>query len=46
MEVKGKEHDEEPDEQVEELDRGGSIPGLHPDRSARCKQSMEVAGWK
>ena len=30
MEVKGKEHDGQPDEQEEELHRGGWVPGLHP----------------
>ena len=29
MEIKGKEHDGQPDEQEEELHRGGSVPGLH-----------------
>ena len=29
MEVKGKEHDGQPDEQEEELLREGSVPGLH-----------------
>ena len=30
MEVKGKEHDGQPDEQEEGLHRGGWVPGLHP----------------
>ena len=29
MEVKGKDHDEQTDEQEEELYGGGSVPGLH-----------------
>ena len=29
IEVKGKEHDGQPDEQEKELLRGGSVPGLH-----------------
>ena len=29
MEVKGKEHDGQPDEQEEELHKGWSVPGLH-----------------
>ena len=39
-EVKGKEHDEQPDEQEEELHRGGSVPGLHPQQVLTRRTSV------
>ena len=42
MEVKGKEHDGQPDEQKEELHRGGWVPGLHPATSIDRLQKWSI----
>ena len=42
MEVKGKEHDGQTDEQEEELHRGGWVPGLHPATSIDRLQKRNI----